>query len=87
MHPENLGKTVEVKASNRPIKVTYLVPYEATPKNHMILDGVLHESYARWAGAYTLIVPTNSKVFYIPNTRLWAVLKGSTPIHGHSDTL
>ena len=33
--PKNLGKTIEVKASNRPIKIAYIVPYEESSANHL----------------------------------------------------
>lgn len=69
--PESIGKAVEVKASNRPIKIAYLVPCDETPVNHMILDAVFHESYTRWAGAYTLIVPTSSKEFLHSEYAAW----------------
>ena len=36
--PKSLGNSIEVKASNRPIKVAYLVPHEETDINHMIID-------------------------------------------------
>ena len=70
-HPKNLGKTIEVKASNRPIKIAYLVPHEESYVNHMIVDAVFYESYTRWAGAYTLIVPSSSKGFLDPAYEAW----------------
>lgn len=70
-HPKDIGKAVEVKASNRPIKVAYVVPYDETSANHMILDAVFHESYTRWAGAYTLIIPADSTTFLHPEYKLW----------------
>ncbi len=70
-HPKNLGKTIEVKASNRPIKIAYLVPYEESSVNHMLVDALFHESYTRWAGAYTLIVPSSSKGFLDPAYESW----------------
>ena len=68
-HPKT--KAVEVKASNRPIKIAYLVPSEETPENHMILDAIFNESYARWAGVYTLIIPSNHTTFQQPEYRSW----------------
>jgi hypothetical protein len=56
--PSSLGKTVEAKATNRPVKIAYLVPFGDEPNTHMILDAVFFESYTRWAGAYTLVIPT-----------------------------
>jgi len=70
-HSRNIGKSVEIKASNRPIKVAYVVPHEETPVNHMILDAVFHESYTRWAGAYTLVIPANSTTFLHPECKSW----------------
>lgn len=61
--PTSLGKTVEAKASNRPVKIAYLVPFDDSPHTHMNLDAVFFESYTRWAGAYTLIVPTKAQEF------------------------
>ena len=68
---QNLGKSVEVTARNRPIKIAYLVPFEETSVDHMIVDAVFHESYTRWAGAYTLIIPTNSNDFLHPEYADW----------------
>lgn len=70
-HPKDIGKAVEVKASNRPIKVAYVVPHDETPVNHMILDAVFHESYTRWAGAYTLVIPEDSTTFLHPEYKSW----------------
>jgi hypothetical protein len=62
-NPQSLGKSIEVKAGNRPIKIAYLVPIVESPLSHLILDAVFHESYTRWAGTSTLIVPTDSDKF------------------------
>jgi hypothetical protein len=45
--PESLGKTIEAKASNRPVKIAYLVPFDDTPHAQVTLDGVFYEAYAR----------------------------------------
>jgi len=37
----------------------------------MIVDAVFYESYTRWAGAYTLIVPSSSKGFLDPAYEAW----------------
>ena len=70
-NPKNLGKTIEVKASNRPIKIAYLVPFEESPVNHMLIDAAFYESYTRWAGIYTLIVPSSPKEFLDPAYESW----------------
>lgn len=69
--PESLGKTIEVKAGCRPIKIAYLVPYDELSVNHMVLDAVFYESYTRWAGVYTLIIPSSSKGFLDPTYETW----------------
>jgi hypothetical protein len=69
--PKNLEKSIEVRAKNRPIKIAYLVPFEDLSVNHMLLDAVFYESYTRWAGAYTLIVPSISREFLDPAYELW----------------
>lgn len=55
--PNGLGKTIEAKATNRPVKIVYLVPFDDAPNSHMNLDTIFFESYTRWAGVYTLIIP------------------------------
>lgn len=69
--PDSLGKTVEAKARNRPVKIAYLVPTEDTADTHMILDAVFFESYTRWGGVYTLIVPTTSGEFLAEDYGKW----------------
>ncbi len=69
--PESLGKTVEAKASNRPVKIAYLVPFDDAPHTHMNLDAVFFESYTRWAGAYTLVVPVKPQEFLADGYGQW----------------
>ncbi len=71
---KNLGKTIEVKAVSRPIKIAYLVPHEESESNHWIIDAVFHESYTRWAGALTLLIPTNSNNFLYKEYEGWLEL-------------
>lgn len=58
--PKPLGKPIEVAAVSRPLKIAYLVPLDDDPRAGEILDAVFHESYTRWAGAHTLVVPTSA---------------------------
>lgn len=58
-----LQKSVGVQAYNRPIKVVYLVPSSEDERTHWILDAIFYESYTRWGGANTLIIPTQSNQF------------------------
>ena len=69
--PVSLGKTVEAEASNRPVKIAYLVPNDNTSDNQQIIDAVFFESYSRWAGVNTLIVPTNSSDFIDQSYEGW----------------
>jgi hypothetical protein len=61
--PKSLDMAVEAKASNRPVKIAYLVPFDDAPHTHMNLDAVFFESYTRWAGAFTLVIPTKAREF------------------------
>jgi len=56
-NPKSLGKSIEVKANTRPIKIAYIIPNNNEPNTHKIIDAIFHESYTRWAGTYTLIIP------------------------------
>jgi hypothetical protein len=69
--PQQLHTNVQVKAINRPIKIAYLVPHEETASNHWVIDAVFYESYTRWSGARTLIIPTDSHQFLHPGYANW----------------
>lgn len=69
--PNSLGKTVEAKAANRPVKIAYLVPFDDAPNTHMNLDAVFFESYTRWGGAYTLVIPTKAHEFLAAGYGEW----------------
>jgi hypothetical protein len=69
--PKNLGTSIEVTASNRPIKIAYIIPFQETDINHLLLDAVFFESYTRWAGAYTLIIPSSSSAFLEGRYEAW----------------
>lgn len=69
--PAPLGKSIEAIASNRPIKVAYLVPVDEARETHLILDAVFYESYTRWGGAYTLVIPVSSDGFHAAEYRHW----------------
>jgi rubredoxin len=69
--PSSLGKTVEAKATNRPVKIAYLVPFDDAPHTHMNLDAVFFESYTRWAGVYTLVIPTKAQEFLADGYDEW----------------
>ena len=80
-----LHKNIEVKTANRPIKIAYLVPHEEAENNHWILDAVFHESYTRWGGARTLIVPTNSSSFLHEDYVKWLKLYDPDFIYTYID--
>lgn len=60
---KSLGGSIEIRATNRPIKVAYLVPYEDNAENNALLDAVFQESYTRWGGFHTLLVPVSNAAF------------------------
>jgi len=64
-------KSIGVWAYNRPIKVAYLVPPSEDNRTHWILDAIFYESYTRWGGANTLVVPTNPGHFDNDGYGLW----------------
>ena len=66
--PRSLGKTIEAKAANRPVKIAYLVPFDNSPQTQMILDAIFFESYTRWAGMYTLVIPSGIRAFWMIDT-------------------
>ena len=69
--PAALPRPVEGSASNRPVKIVYLVNYEESPEGHMVLDGVFFEAYTRWGGAYTLVVPVSGQDFLDNGYESW----------------
>ena len=83
--PQPLHKNIEVKAINRPIKIAYLVPYEESFTTHWILDAVFYESYTRWGGARTLIIPTNSSSFLYEDYVKWLELYDPDFIYTYVD--
>ncbi len=61
--PNRLENPIDVRVASRPIKVAYLVSADEILANHLIMDAIFAESYTRWGGAFTLIVPTNGHEF------------------------
>ncbi len=66
-----LQRSVGVKAYNRPIKVAYLVPVSEETRTHWILDAIFYESYTRWGGSNTLVIPTRTNQFDSENYEYW----------------
>ncbi len=58
---DRLPKSVDIRLSNRPMKVAFLVPTEESPMSHWILDGIFSDSYSRWGGARSLIIPFHNE--------------------------
>ncbi len=82
---KNLGKTIQIMAANRPIKIAYLIPHEESKNNHWIIDAVFNESYTRWAGALTLLIPTNIDSFLINEYERWLKLYDPDFIYTYVD--
>lgn len=68
---KHLGCNVNVTAHTRPIKIAYIVPYGETTDNQWIIDAIFHESYTRWGGARTLIIPADANKFLYPEHEEW----------------
>lgn len=66
-----LQKSVAVHAHNRPIKIAYFVPVSEETRSHFILDAIFHESYTRWGGANTLLIPTTPNQFSDSQYEIW----------------
>lgn len=62
---------IQVGASSRPIKVAYIVPTDENQNTHWILDSIFYESYTRWGGASSLIIPSDKDRFQEKNYEDW----------------
>lgn len=74
LHSQSLDKNIEVSEFTRPIKVAYLVSASTNKINHWILDAIFHESYTRWGGTRTLIIPTTRSSFADERHEYWLEL-------------
>lgn len=83
--PQHLHKNIEVKAINRAIKIAYLIPYAEIAENHLIIDAVFYESYTRWSGARTLIIPTDSQKFLYEEYQDWLAFYDPDFIYSYVD--
>lgn len=55
-------KRVNVRYSNRPVKVAFIVPL-ADDSSQWILDGIFYEAYSRWGGVKSLLIPFSNDGF------------------------
>lgn len=83
--PQHLHKNIEVKATNRAIKIAYLIPYEEIAETHLIIDAIFHESYTRWSGARTLMIPTEAKKFLYEGYQNWLAFYDPDFIYSYVD--
>ncbi|MBY6017881.1 hypothetical protein KUW04_08835 [Halomonas denitrificans] len=67
-------KSVNVRYSSRPIKVAFIVPLVDDNISQWILDGIFHESYSRWGGTRSLIIPFCNKDFICDGYLDWLEL-------------
>ena len=70
----NLGKNITVYSFTRPIKIAYIVPYIESKENQWLIDAIFYESYTRWAGTKTLIIPSDKDKFLYPEYEEWLTL-------------
>ncbi len=68
---EKFATAVNVKGINRPVKVAYLVPFNNSIRTNAILDAVFDESYSRWGGVSTLIIPVVYYDFLFEQFEKW----------------
>jgi hypothetical protein len=64
-------RSVRVYAYNRPVKIAYLVPTSEETRTHWILDAIFRESYTRWGGTNTLVIPVESDRFEVDAYEQW----------------
>ncbi|EOW3940024.1 hypothetical protein [Vibrio parahaemolyticus] len=67
------NQVVDVRVSNRPIKVAFIIPEQETQIVHWILDGIFCESYSRWGGAFSLLIPINKENIISSDYYKWLV--------------
>ena len=65
------SKSIEVRSYSRPARIAFLVSNENIDINNWILDGIFYESYTRWGGARTLIIPFEKEETLNPNYLEW----------------
>ena len=58
-----LKTSVTISSVTRPIRVAYIVPSGERESIHKILDAIFLESYTRWGGVFTLIIPSQENGF------------------------
>ncbi len=56
-YTDSLDKQVSIYQRARPVRVAYLI--QDGPESGQILDNIFSESYSRWGGRRTLIIPVN----------------------------
>ncbi len=56
-------KGINVRYSNRPVKVAFIVPLVDDNTTQWILDGIFYEAYSRWGGTKSLIIPFSNDDF------------------------
>jgi hypothetical protein len=56
-------KSINVRYSNRPVKVAFIVPLVDDNTTQWILDGIFYEAYSRWGGTKSLIIPFSNHDF------------------------
>ncbi len=68
---EPLERSIKINGYTRPLKIAYIVSSENNPENHLVLDAIFSESYARWCGCQTLIIPSIHSGFLDQEYERW----------------
>lgn len=64
-------RPVEIVGFNRPIRAAFIVPIDNTELSHWILDAIFADSYSRWGGSRSLIIPHAGEGGISPEFQSW----------------
>lgn len=65
------NKSINLRYSNRPVKVAFIVPTSKDNNSQWILDGIFYEAYTRWGGSKSLIIPFDEHTFISDDYLSW----------------
>lgn len=80
-----MNQNIGVTAYNRPIKIAYIIPVEESANTHWIIDAIFHESYTRWAGARTVIIPSTAEKFLHQEYEPWLQAYDADIVYSYID--
>ncbi|WP_065204548.1 hypothetical protein [Shewanella woodyi] len=78
-------KSINVRYSNRPVKVAFIVPLVDDNITQWILDGIFYEAYSRWGGTKSLIIPFSNDDFISDRYLDWLELYDADFVYSYVD--